>query len=216
MATLNAPQISGVRIEDIAPEGEYIATCISVCDLFGVERQAYQSSEMETKDVTRFVFGVYDENENTYLVQTFEFTISGAAGSNLMKFLKGWLGRAPEMGWDYCEMIGEGAYISVENKTARNSGTVYSTIASISPVPKKLVDDIWDVSYYQDILDKAENGGNGGGQEAPAPQQQAEAPATPPPAKKAAKKTAKKAAKKAVKRAATPPPDDELDEDVPF
>ena len=210
MAKLSAPEISGVRISELAPEGEYIATCLAVYDLFGVERQAFQSSEMETKDITRFLFGIYDEEENQYLVQTYEFTISGARGSNLMKFLKNWLGKTPEMGWDYCEMIGEGAYITVENKASRTTGNPYSTIATISPVPKKLLDEVWDESHYADLLEEAEN--NLGGDDAPK--------ATSGPKGGPKKKAAKKAVKKTARRAPAKPKDEEedggLDEDVPF
>ena len=58
MATLQAPaeNSNGFEIEDVAPSGDYIATCIDIADEFAVTRRKYQSEETEQIDVTRFLF----------------------------------------------------------------------------------------------------------------------------------------------------------------
>jgi hypothetical protein len=141
MATLTAPvgTSSGFEINEVAPSGEYVATCLEVADEFGVTRQKYQSEETEQVDVTRFLFGFKAQDGRLYKVQTFEMKISGSPKSTLVKFLTSWLGKAPTMGWDFCEMKGKGAVISVEQVTSQ-MGKVYNKIARIQPPKSALAD----------------------------------------------------------------------------
>lgn len=141
MATLQAPaeNSNGFEIEDVAPSGDYIATCIDIADEFGVTRRKYQSEETEQIDVTRFLFGFKAQDGRLYKVQTFEMKISGSPKSALYKFLSSWLGKAPNMGWDYCELKGKGAVIKVEQVTSQ-MGKVYNKIVSILP-PKTSLSD---------------------------------------------------------------------------
>jgi hypothetical protein len=141
MATLQAPaeNSNGFEIEDVAPTGDYIATCIDIADEFGVTRRKYQSEETEQIDVTRFLFGFKAQDGRLYKVQTFEMKISGSPKSALYKFLSSWLGKAPNMGWDYCELKGKGAVIKVEQVTSQ-MGKVYNKIVSILP-PKTSLSD---------------------------------------------------------------------------
>ena len=141
MATLQAPaeNSNGFEIGDVAPAGDYIATCIDIADEFGVTRRKYQSEETEQIDVTRFLFGFKAPDGRLYKVQTFEMKISGSPKSALYKFLSSWLGQAPRMGWDYCELKGKGAVIKVEQVTSQ-MGKVYNKIVSILP-PKTSLSD---------------------------------------------------------------------------
>ena len=141
MATLQAPaeNSNGFEIDDVAPAGDYVATCIDIADEFGVTRRKYQSEETEQIDVTRFLFGFRAQDGNIYKVQTFEMKISGSPKSALFKFLSSWLGQAPRMGWDYCELKGKGAVIKVEQVTSQ-MGKVYNKIVSILPPKTNLSD----------------------------------------------------------------------------
>ncbi len=136
--TAKAESSSGFQIDELAPSGDYVATCIDIADEFSVPRKKYQSEEMEDIDVTRFLFGLA-HNGKLYKVQTFEMRISGSPKSSLYKFLTAWLGKAPEYGWDYCTLKGQGAVISVEHVVSQ-MGTTYSKIARITPAKTSLAD----------------------------------------------------------------------------
>jgi len=116
-------------------------------------RKKFQSQEDVKKDVTRFIFGVYGPKNTLYLIQTFEFTISTAPTANLMAFLKAWLGKTPEMGWDYHELVGKGAAIIVERKTStRNPSKSYAQIASIGAVFPQLQPLVAPAKLYGPLL----------------------------------------------------------------
>ena len=158
MAKLEQPKMSGFSIEALAPIGQHIAVCLRIEDVFGVERKKFQSEELEKRDVTRFLFGFLDQNGIPYLVQTFEFAISGASGSNLVKFLTAWLGRTPEYGWDYCELQGTGAMISVDHKVSKGQPPkTYSVINGTFPVPPQMVPHVPDPSVFAALIAAADN-----------------------------------------------------------
>lgn len=178
MAKLQAPTGgSGLQITETPPPGQYVATCLRVNDVFDVERQKFQSQEMELRDVTRFVFGVKDQAGRQYLLQTYEYTISGAPGSNLIKFLTSWLGQNPQMGWDYAEMRGRGAMITIQHKqSAKNPGQIYANISGISPVFQQLQHLVPNPAEFEPMLVALERKAAEGTQ-----QQPASAPAPRPP-----------------------------------
>jgi hypothetical protein len=159
MAKLPEPVAgSGVNIENEAPAGQYIATCVKIIDQFGVQRQKFQSNEMVTKDITRFIFGVYGPNKTFYLIQTFEFTISSSKDANLMGFLTAWRGSPPEIGWDYCEMEGKGAAIVVANvPSKRNPAKSYAQITSIGPVFPQMQPLVAPKEIYAKLVEAALN-----------------------------------------------------------
>lgn len=154
MAKLAAPSGgSGLQIEHLAPPGQYLAVCILINDLFGQERTKFQSQEKELQDVTRFVFGVIAPDGRPYLIQTFEFKISGAPGSNLMAFLTSWVGQTPQMGWDYAEMLGRGAMITIQHKpSAKNPSKIYADITTISPVFPQMANQVPPASHFAQML----------------------------------------------------------------
>lgn len=139
MAKLNQPESGGFEIGDLAQSGTHIATCLDIQDQFGVERPKFENpNEKETLDVTRFLFGFRGQDGRTYRVQSFEFRISGSPKSNLFKFLTSWLGSPPKYGWDYCELKGQGAMITVAHKQSRDGSKTYANIVGISPVIDQL------------------------------------------------------------------------------
>lgn len=159
MAKLEAPSGgSGLSIKDLAPVGQHVAVCLRVNDLFRVKRQKFQSQEMEDRDVTRFVFGFKGPDGKPYLVQTYEFTISGAPGSNLVGFLTQWLGQNPQMGWDYAEMLHRGAMLTIQHKQSkRNPGQSYADITGVAPVHPQLAAHVPRPEEFEPMLRALEN-----------------------------------------------------------
>ena len=140
MAVLPQPKSSSSLFElpdELPPRGTFVATCIDIRDVFGVERQKYQSQEMERVDLTAFLFGYRTKDGKPYRVATRAMRISGSDKSSLFAFLKSWLGQAPRHGWDYMELKGKKALITVDHQPSRTKpGVFYAVIASISPLPE--------------------------------------------------------------------------------
>lgn len=158
-AKLTAPTGgSGLQIDVLAPVGQHCAICLRVNDLFGVERPDFNNPQLkEIKDVTRFIFGLYGQDGKPYLVQTYEFTISGAPGSNLSKFLQQWLGTPALMGWDYCEMLGKPALLTVAHKPSKsNPGQIYANITGIAPLPQQMAAYCPPAQNFAAMLQKLE------------------------------------------------------------
>ena len=140
MAVLTAPKTSSSMFElsdDISPRGTYVGTCVEVKDVFGVERKKFESEEMEKVDLTGFLFGYRTKDGKPHKVATRAMRISASEKSALFAFLKSWLGRAPQIGWDYCTLKGQKALITVDHQPSRTKpGVMYAVIASISPLPE--------------------------------------------------------------------------------
>lgn len=202
MAKLKAPVGgTGLQIEIMAPVGQHVALCLRVNDQFGVERVKWRSAtgEKEMKDVTRFIFGLFGTDRKPYLIQTYEFTISGAPGSNLMDFLKNWLGTAPMMGWDYAEQLHKAALITVAHTASKtNPGKLYADITNIAAVPTQMSAYVPTPAHFEAMLVELEKaaaaknpapagappplpGGTPGGALPPPPPAGAPAGAPPPP-----------------------------------
>ncbi len=171
MAKLNQPESGGFEIGDLAQSGTHIATCLEIQDQFGVERPKFENpNEKETLDVTRFLFGFRGQDGCTYRVQSFEFRISGSPKSNLFKFLTSWLGNPPKYGWDYCELKGQGAMITVAHKQSRDGSKTYANIVGISPVIDQLKAQVLPLEAFAQALASAQP-------QSPAPGTQASQPA---------------------------------------
>ena len=119
----------------LAPAGTWIATVIDIKDQFGVPRQKFQSTEMETVDLTCFLFGYRDTQGVPHKIASKQMKISGNEKSALFGFLKSLLGRAPAYGWDFCALKGHKCLLTVEHVQKRDGSGVYAGIASLSPVP---------------------------------------------------------------------------------
>lgn len=119
----------------LAPAGTFIATVVAVRDVFGIERQKFQSQEMEKVDLTCFLFGYRDAQGVPHKVASRQMRISGNEKSALFLFLKSLLGKAPAYGWDYCSLKGQKCLLTVEHVQRRDGSGVFAAIASLSPVP---------------------------------------------------------------------------------
>ena len=142
MAILTQPESTGggFEINETAPQGEFVATCLGIDDQMGVDRLKYGSmDEFEKVNITRFLFGLKGEDGKLYKVQPFEMKISGSPKSKLFKFLSAWLGSAPKYGWDYAELAGKGAVITIAHQVSAK-GTTYAKITGLRPVKSGLSD----------------------------------------------------------------------------
>ena len=123
----------------LAPAGTFIATVIDVRDEFGVVRTKFQSTETEKVDLTTFLFGFRDTQNQQHRVASRRMKISGNEKSALFAFLKALLGKAPEYGWDYCSLKGAKCLLTVEHVKRKDGVGVFASIAALSPVPQGLV-----------------------------------------------------------------------------
>ncbi len=120
--------------EGLPPDGTFAATILDVKDVFGVVRPKFQSQEMETVDLTAFLFGFRDHQGNPHKVASRQMRISGNEKSALFKFLTSLLGREPEFGWDYVSLKGHKCTLSVVHTRRRDGSGVFASIASIAPL----------------------------------------------------------------------------------
>jgi hypothetical protein len=126
--------------DDIATPGQHVAKCIDVRDVYGVQQRKFQSEEMETVDLTAFLFEYKDEDGNRNLIASKPVKISGHEKSALYAFLKSWGGKAPAYGFDTATLKGKYALITVEHEPSKKTpGKVYPKITSIVPVPKAMM-----------------------------------------------------------------------------
>ena len=146
MAVLQQPMMGGgnpfaERIgDDLAPVGTWMAMIIDIKDEFGVQRAKYENpAEMETVDLTTFLFGFRDQAGNPHMVASKRMRISGNEKAALYAFLKSMLGTAPKYGWDYCEQKGKQCLITVEHATRKDGVGLFAAIAALSPVPQGMV-----------------------------------------------------------------------------
>jgi hypothetical protein len=122
--------------DDLPPAGTFGATVIDIRDEFGVQRQKFESYELEKVDLTCFLFGFRDGQGNPHRVASRQMRISGNEKSALFSFLKSLLGHAPEYNWDYCALKGRKCLLTVEHVQRRDGSGVFAAIAALSPVPE--------------------------------------------------------------------------------
>ena len=132
------------------PAGTYLAVCVDVIDLYGVDRPKYQSEEMEKVDVTRFVFGVKTKAGALHKIATREMKITSGPKANLTKFIKAWTGEVPKAGWDTEQLKGKGAQITVTAEEARN-GKTYNNITGVAPVLEDYADKVPAVNAFANV-----------------------------------------------------------------
>lgn len=143
MAVLQQPVVGGNVFadqigDDLAPAGTYVATVIDIVDEFGVQRQKFQSTEVETVDLTTFLFGFRDVQGYERRVASRRMKISGNEKASLFGFLKSLLGHAPQYGWDYMALKGAQCLVTVEHIQRRDGTGVFAGIAALSPVPASM------------------------------------------------------------------------------
>lgn len=158
MATLTAPTGGagyGPRITELAPKGTYLATIVDISDRFGVERPKFEDpTQTEKVDLTIFTFGFKAKDGKLYLVKTRDMKISGNEKSTLYAFLMNLTGEPPRYGWDYCELIGSGAQITVAHRESkRTPGKVYATLGSVAPVMEEVKAKVLPVDAFAGLLE---------------------------------------------------------------
>ena len=151
--------ITGWPLTTLAPQGQTFAVCLAVKDSMQIQRPSYEDpSIIETKNFTRFLFGLSDGT----MIQTGEMTISLNEKSKLFKTLTSWNGTMPFSGFDTETMVGKGATLNIIHKTSQK-GREYADISAIMPVMAGMENQIPDRARF--VIPS--------GDEAPAPIQQA-------------------------------------------
>lgn len=140
----------------LPPPGQYVGICLDIKDEFAVDRKAFQSDQMEKRDVTRFLFGLRQpQTRQLFLVQTFEFNISGAPNSNLVQFIRGWTNADP-YGFDYMTLKGSGALLTIGHKhSVRNPSVIYAVISGCTPVYPTLQGEIPTAQEFASLVAQA-------------------------------------------------------------
>ena len=131
---------TGWDITEICPPGTQVAICLEIRDVFDVTRPKYDKpEETEVVNLTRFLFGVRAADGQLYRVQTHDYKISAHEKAGLMKLLTGWTAKTlgDLIGWDYCEMVGQVAQLTVIHKTSK-MGKVYPAIDAVTPLHPQL------------------------------------------------------------------------------
>jgi len=151
--------ITGWPLTTLAPAGQTFAVCLAVKDSMQIQRPSYEDpSVIETKNFTRFLFGLSDGT----MIQTGEMTISLNEKSKLFKTLTSWNGTMPFGGFDTESMVGKGATLNIMHKTSKKNRE-YADITAIMPVMAGMEAQIPDRSRF--VIPT--------GDEAPAPVQNA-------------------------------------------
>ena len=151
--------ITGWPLTTLAPAGQTFAVCLAVKDSMSIQRPSYEDpSVIETKNFTRFLFGLSDGT----MIQTGEMTISLNEKSKLFKTLTSWNGTMPFSGFDTETMVGKGATLNIIHKTSQK-GREYADISAIMPIMAGMEAQVPDRSRF--VIPS--------GDEAPAPIQQA-------------------------------------------
>ncbi len=151
--------ITGWPLTTLAPAGQTFAVCLAVKDSMSIQRPSYDDpSIIETKNFTRFLFGLTDGT----MIQTGEMTISLNEKSKLFKTLTSWNGTMPFGGFDTESMVGKGATLNIIHKTSQK-GREYADISAIMPIMAGMEAQVPDRSRF--VIPN--------GDEAPAPVQNA-------------------------------------------
>jgi hypothetical protein len=136
--------ITGWPLTTLAPQGQTFAVCLAVKDSMNIQRPSYEDpSVIETKNFTRFLFGLPDGT----MIQTGEMTISLNEKSKLFKTLTSWNGTMPFSGFDTETMVGKGATLNIIHKTSQK-GREYADISAIMPVMQGMENQIPDRSRF--------------------------------------------------------------------
>jgi hypothetical protein len=117
---------------------------LAVKDSLQIQRPSYEDpSVIETKNFTRFLFGLSDGT----MIQTGEMTISLNEKSKLFKTLTSWNGTMPFSGFDTETMVGKGATLNIIHKTSQK-GREYADISAIMPVMQGMEAQVPDRSRF--------------------------------------------------------------------
>jgi hypothetical protein len=113
------------------PAGTYLAVCVDVIDLYGVDRPKTKAGAL-------------------HKIATREMKITSGPKANLTKFIKAWTGEVPKAGWDTEQLKGKGAQITVTAEESRN-GKTYNNITGIAPVLEDYADKVPPVNAFANV-----------------------------------------------------------------
>lgn len=116
---------------ELVPEGTHVAVCVQVIDL------GTQSSEQwGDKRKVQLAFELVDERttDDKAMVCYRQYTFSASPKGNLMKDLKGWIGKEAVGEFDMDNLLGKAASITVEHNET-DKGT-FANITNIAGLPK--------------------------------------------------------------------------------
>jgi hypothetical protein len=155
MAILKQPTGGGgrrIKLEGPPSKGTYLAVCFEIEERFGVTRKKFESEEKEVVDLISFYFGFKQKDGTPGIVRSKPMKISGHKESNLVQFIRQWLGDAPSKGFDTDTLKGAGAQITVALQMAGN-GKTYANISSIGPVMEGLEKSVPDADRFMQYLE---------------------------------------------------------------
>ena len=148
-----APQDKfGFDVGPLAVIGTFPAALVAIDEKYDVERPMFQSSQTEIVDLLTLLFAYKHEGE-IYKVSTPQMRISGSEKSNMIKFFTAWLGRRPQAGWRWSEMLGKSCVLSVGHHETKK-GSMIAVINSIAPMNKGLVDDLPTKSEVEELIEE--------------------------------------------------------------
>jgi hypothetical protein len=127
-------------------KGTYLAVCTDVVDEYNVTRRKYDSDEMETVNLTRFIFGVKAKDGSLRKIASKPMKISNHENSALRAFLVSWTGEAPKAGFDTATLKGKAAQISVVEDDRGDK--IYMNIGTIAEVMDELLGKVPKVSEF--------------------------------------------------------------------
>ncbi|HOW96318.1 MAG TPA: hypothetical protein P5567_13985 [Kiritimatiellia bacterium] len=132
------PEVSGNANWKTIPKGTFLAICEDIKDEFGVHRKKYNSEEMEVIDQTQFRFVFKDpKSGEIFRITSRKMRISSHEKSSLYQALHAWCGEPPRAGWDFGELKGCGAMITIAHMPSTlHPGQPFATIHNIGPVPE--------------------------------------------------------------------------------
>lgn len=125
------------------PAGTFAAQCVDTIAL-GARVKNYKDEEPYLAQTAAIVFrtGAINDETGEMVDMDAEFTISMHERAALRQFLENWRGATytaeqAALGIDLEKLLGQWAFISVEQKPSRNQ-RIYGKIKSIMPLPKEM------------------------------------------------------------------------------
>lgn len=106
-------------------------------------RPDYNTKELVEKNITKFLFAHYNDDDEIVYTQTYEFVVSVSEKSNMMKMLTNMRGKTPPLDgtYDFCNEIGRKVNMIINMFTSKKSQIEYATVTGVSPLAKKYHSD---------------------------------------------------------------------------
>ncbi len=151
------PIVSGYENGKTPAKGVHLAICVEVIDEFGVKRQKFNSEETEVVDLAQFKFAFRDPKTGEICrVTSRKMRISANSKASLFQFLSSWMGEPPRSGWDYSELRGQGAMVTITHApSTKYQGKMFWYISNTNPVPEELKEKL--AALKKDVMETNPN-----------------------------------------------------------